>query len=333
VREKVSVNPDQCQQVGEILRSIHIRPEFYEREYLTMSCDIESKLAMYLISVGICHQTYKLHSKELNLFGWDYLEHGFIEMARSDSPLLDFSFIYKASVEEIEQLLRPYFTDDIPENCTLDRLDERIGLMKDIAKTVVEHQAGKLWDTLFKKESKLIGGDKGLYQKLLQFEAFADPLFKKSTLLIKFLVEADIIEVIDQKNYIPIMDYHMQRVLLRMACVKVNDSLLKKDLIKRKPQSSDAEVREACIEAIRLTCQVSGHPITIMNDFFWPLGRSCCNETLLCRDHSCEKSPCSFWLMADLKDHSSCVFSEVCCAASDDAYKNYWQPVVKTHFY
>jgi len=333
VREKVSVNIEQCRQVGEVLRGIRIRPMFYERDFLTLNIDLETKLSMYFISVGICHQTYKLCSEKLNLFGWDYLEHVFIDMALSGSPLLDYNYIYNTSEQNLKQQLQLCFTDDLPENCTLDRLDERVSLMKDMAKKVYSLYKGSLLETLFEKETKLIEGEQGLYQKLLQFEAYSDPLFKKSTLLIKFLVEAEIIEVADSENYIPIMDYHMQRVLLRMGCVEVNDPYLKKALMARIPLSSDSEVREACIEAIRLLCEISAHPITIMNDFFWPLGRSCCNESLFCQDHHCEKSPCSFWLMADLEDHSKCIFSNVCKASFDDKYKEYWQPVVKTHFY
>ena len=333
MREKVSVNTEQCKKVGKVLAITHIRDTFYKRDYLTLEVDIETKLWMYFISVGICHQTHTLHSKKLNLFGWDYLEHVFIGLAQTGSSLLDPEYINNASAHKLTSDLKPLFSDDLSGNCTLDRLDERVALMKDMAKKAAELFRGKLWNSLFRSETKLVDANLGLYQKLLQFEAYSDPLFKKSTLLIKFLVEAGIIEVLDPENFIPIMDYHMQRVLLRTGCVEVNDDQLKNDLKARKPLNTDSEVREACINSIRLLCDISGHPITIMNDFFWPLGRSCCNETLLCREHKCEKTPCSFWLMTDLKDHTDCIFSQVCLAASDDEYKKYWQPVVKTHFY
>jgi hypothetical protein len=118
-----------------------------------------------------------------------------------------------------------------------------------------------------------------------------------------------------------------------MGCVEVADKQLEMDLKTRRSLPEDSSVREACIEAIRLIADISGHPVTVMNDFFWPLGRSCCNETLLCRDHQCEKSPCSFILTADLREHAHCIFEGSCKAASDNDYSKYWQPVVKTHYY
>jgi len=333
MKKLVGVNPNQCHQIGKVLGGIHIRENFYQREYLTMDVDIETRLWMYFVSVGICHQTYVLHSKKLKLFGWDYLEHIFIKLARSNSALLNPAFISKSDDQLIIDRIRSAFTDDVPDNCTLDRLEERTRLMKDLAAGIIRKYDGKLVDFISEKKIKLIDAQKGFYHRLGQFEAYADPLFKKSTLLVKFLVEAGFIEVLDPENYIPIMDYHMQRVLLRMGCVEVVDKQLEMDLKKKRPLASDAVVREACIDAIRLIAEVSGHPITIMNDFFWPLGRSCCNETLLCRDHQCEKSPCSFFLMADLREHEHCIFEGLCKAASDDNFRDFWQPVVKTHYY
>ncbi|MBU0530577.1 MAG: hypothetical protein KKC05_02785, partial [Nanoarchaeota archaeon] len=179
----------------------------------------------------------------------------------------------------------------------------------------------------------LINKGQGLYELLDKFEAYRDPLKKKSTLFIKFLVEADLFEIKDTENLVPMMDYHMQRVLLRMGCVEILDADLKNKLLKRERIDSDEEIRSACVEALKIVSRVSGHDVTKMNDFFWPLGRSCCGEKTLCFDMRCSKSPCTFDLLVELASHEKCVFEGVCKGSLNQEYRSYWQPIVETHYY
>ncbi|OQX81716.1 MAG: hypothetical protein B6D61_00380, partial [Bacteroidetes bacterium 4484_249] len=57
---KVSVNIEQCNNIGNTLKQMSIRPEFYKREFLSFESDRETKLRVYFLSVAICHQTYNL---------------------------------------------------------------------------------------------------------------------------------------------------------------------------------------------------------------------------------------------------------------------------------
>ncbi|MEZ5195634.1 MAG: hypothetical protein R2764_04335 [Bacteroidales bacterium] len=146
-------------------------------------------------------------------------------------------------------------------------------------------------------------------------------------------MDAGIIRIKDPENAIPIMDYHMQRVLLRMGCAEVLDSGLKNKLMNREHLDSDSEVRKACIEAVRVISKESGHPIMKINDFFWSLGRSCCNETTLCNDRMCIKEPCTFNLMVEIDSHEKCTFETSCKGAQDNSYRSLWEPIIKTHYY
>jgi len=124
----------------------------------------------------------------------------------------------------------------------------------------------------------------------------------------------------------------MQRILLRFGCLILNDRL-KIELSQKTLMNSDTEVREACIEAMRIIAEVSGHSIFVLNDFFWPLGRSCCNETTLCTDSACMKSPCTFFEMVKLTDHTHCVFEKICKGSKEKSFRNLWEPNVSTHYY
>jgi hypothetical protein len=331
---QTELNHEICHAVAQTIKGLNLRKDFYKREYLNLKTDEETKFRMHFFAVAICHQTYTLHNPDLNLFGWDYLEHGFTGSAKSNSKLLDPQFLANAGIGEVKALLAPVFSPDKnPDNCTLDRLDERAELMIQAAKRILSNYQNSVKKLIGSADGFLIHDGKGLYEILPSFEAFSDPLQKKSTFLIKLLMEANLLKINDPGNFIPIMDYHMQRVLMRLGCIEIIDDDLRQKLLHHETLPSDEVVRSRCIEAFKIIAGISGHPVTKMNDFFWSLGRSCCNYTTLCHDKVCEKNPCTFTQIVEIQDHTHCVFEPVCKGYHVDVYRNLWQPVIETHFY
>jgi len=333
--QKVKVNKTKCTEIGEIIKTLRFKQGFLERDFLIFDDTPENRMRLYFFSVAICHQTYKLADVKKNLYGWDYLEYVFMKIQKYKPELTDPEFLSNCSVDELTEKLSDAFAKNHSENiCTLDRLEERAGQIIEIGKLANKHFRNSITDLLGKSKGFLYNDKKtGFYEFLPTLKVFADPQRKKISFLLKLLIDAGLININDTENLIPIMDYHMQRVLLRMGCVDVIDNKLKNDLIARKPMSSDKEIREACIEAMRIISKISGYDVLKMNDLFWPLGRSCCNEITLCRTGKCEKSPCSLLAAIEFEKHDSCVFEGVCLAGSDDEYLKYWQPVVETCFY
>jgi len=220
------------------------------------------------------------------------------------------------------------------DSCTLDRLEERARLLVDLDSKIQQDFNGSLRHLLEMSDSRLLNNGNGLYELLETFEAFSDPFRKKSSFLVKLLEDAGLFKIADPENYIPVMDYHIQRVLLRTGCIEIDDDSLAENLRNRIPISDDGPIREACIEAMRVIAHESGHPISAMNDYFWPLGRSCCNENPLCVHGKCEKSPCSLTQLISLDHpHPICILEEACKGKSDSQYREFWQPVVETHYY
>ncbi len=328
------LNPDVCENVAQTINGLKLRTDFYNREYLNPAVDEETQFRMNFFAVAICHQTYILQNRLLNLFGWDYLEYGFVRFAKLDSSILDTRFLANSTINEIIDILRPAFSEDEnPENCTLDRLEERAELMIQAGKLISSKYQNSVKNLISAADGFLLHQGKGLYEILPDFEAFADPLQKKSTFLIKLLMEANLLKINDPENFIPIMDYHMQRVLMRLGCIEIVDETLRLKLLNRETLPSDEAVRNRCIEAFKRIAVISGHPVTKMNDFFWSLGRSCCNLTTLCHDRVCEKNPCTFTQIIEINDHSHCIFEPVCKGFRQSDYRNLWQPVIETHFY
>lgn len=332
--QQVKPDPERCRAVGLLTGTLRIRQSFYERGFLKAPVPEDTRLSMLFGAVAICHQTHALRSTKRNLFGWDYMEAVFLNLAEQRSWLLEPSMVAKTKKDVIREALLSAFSDNgRAGDSSLDRIDERAELYKDLNIIITRQYGGEYRQLLAHSRGLLINKGEGFYELLAAFKAFGDPVRKKSSFLFKLLYDSGLYAVNDQDNFVPIMDYHMQRVLLRMGCLTINDRTLEERLINGAVMESDEPVRSACIEALRILAFNSGFQPWVMNDFFWPLGRSCCNETTLCSDHFCIKKPCTFHLMTETNDHSNCVFADVCRGSAEVKYRSFREPNVKTHYY
>lgn len=331
---KVKVNKLQCKKVGRLVGKLSIRQTFFERPFLKNNFPVEQKLSMIFNAVAICHQTRNLHSLKLNLFGWDYMEDAFVKMAMAKSPLLIPGLVVQMESAILQNALLCAFSDTgQASDSTLDTIEERASLYKEMNQLIVEEFDGSFVNLLNISNHKLLNHGQGFYELLSKIEAFADPQRKKSSFLFKLLYDAGLYQIEDEAEFVPIVDYHMQRVLMRLGCVEVLDKDLDVSLRNQLPLESDLPVRQACSDAFEIIAKTLGMKIWAMNDVFWPLGRSCCNETTLCSDHKCIKTPCTFNLMIDLQNHKQCYFSEICTAYQQGNPTAYYEPMVKTHYY
>ncbi len=333
MNKAVQVSVSNCLRLAELVRSLRFKSEIYHRPFLTLEAPEEVRFRTYFYAVAICHQTHTLQSKVKNLWGWDYIEETFTRLAVDESPILWPGFLAASKPEEVIRQLAELFSDTGQlEDTTFDRLNERVKLITDADILLQLDYNGSLTQ-LFDQTPQVLAGQNGLYAMLEVFEAYCDPLRKKSSFLLKLLEEAKLIQIEDPDNYVPIMDYHMQRVLLRIGCVEITQATLAEKLRKRIPVSSDLAIRKQCIEAFSIIAHHSGINKVKLNDIFWSLGRSCCHEHLLCRVGYCEKNPCTLTRFVDLPIHNHCPFDRICKGAESGYYRSLWQPLVETHYY
>lgn len=328
----ISVNREQSEKIGIIVGRLKFKPSFYERDFIQI--DSPLKMAMHFYSIGICHQTYHLANRNLNLYGWDYLEYGFLDILKNAPFLLEAKEIVKLSNSELAEKIKPFFAEDQnPDHCTLDNLDERVDLWKDMANGLLRHFDGKIENLFNTNDWVKTQNASNIYDSLKLFEAYSDPFQKKSGVFLKFIADANLIDIEKLENVIPIMDYHMQRVLMRTGCVEISDLQLKEDLQKRLPIKDDEIIRKVCIESMQIIANTSAYHPFKMNDVFYTLGRSCCNEKPLCQVNSCEKFPCTLTRAVVLQTHDTCIFQDICKGAYNTDYLQFWQPQIKTHYY
>ncbi|MBN1338759.1 MAG: hypothetical protein JXA03_05510 [Bacteroidales bacterium] len=328
------VNENQCERVGKTLSRIKIRPEFYKRDFLEISSDRETKLRMYFFAVAICHQTHQLQNSDSSIFGWDYMEKVFLRIMQKYTAFINPGYLTVIGEAQTAEYLAWLFgPKDKPYLCTLDRLQERAKLLIETAKLLRDKHSGSVSRMLDSGKGYLLRDGSGIYEILGEFKAYSDPHRKKSSFFLKLATEAGLIHINDQGNMAPIMDYHMQRVLLRTGCVEIDDNNLRLKLTGRETLETDEPVRSASIMAVKLIAGISGHPLWRLNDFLWALGRSCCKDTFLCMDKQCEKEPCTLFAIADLEAHDHCIFEEVCLGYGSEEYRKLWHPVVDTDYY
>ncbi|HPE56976.1 MAG TPA: hypothetical protein P5514_01735 [Bacteroidales bacterium] len=330
----VQLNHTQIDNVASVLKGATINPDFLGREFLHFNADRETKLRVYFLSAAICHQTRTLQHPELNLYGWEYMEYGFLQLLHQKNPLLNPGYLSICSNQDVEGLLKQTFSPDgNPENCTLDRIEERSLMLLDICRIVKARYGSRISTLIDNANGFLVNNGKGLYEILSAFMGFSDPQKKKITFFIKLAMDAGVINIKDTENLIPIMDYHMQRVLLRTGCVVVDDPDEMIKLRAKTPVLTDEPIRGKCIAALRLLSKKSGLELLSLNDIFWPLGRSCCHETTLCTTGTCAKTPCTLTQTLSLKTHEKCLLQEVCIGSLDESVRSLYEPFVETHYY
>jgi len=332
--KKIVVNIKQCEKISEIVKRLKFRSNFFDKEIYTFTDDKEMKARVYFYATAICHQTKKLISEKRNLAGWDYLTKVFIELFKNEPAFLEPKNLKLMDKNKLTTRLKILFSDynDL-EHTTLERAEERAEFLIGCAKILDEKYSGKVLNLLEKSNGYLINNH-GLYKLLEEFKAYSDPLKKKSGVLLDFLTTSGILKIKDPENFAPIVDYHMQRIFLRIGCIEVNDEILRRKLMNFEKIDSDEEFRTIAQEVLTKISKLSRKTLIELDPIFWSLGRSCCHiKTTLCYDKVCDKNPCTFYTFMDLNNHDKCVFENTCKGSTDENYRSILEPNVETHFY
>jgi endonuclease III len=335
MKSAVFVDREQCKKIASVVAKLKFKPSFYEREFLGFNGDDETKSRVFLYSLAICHQTHNLKSNVLKKAGWDYLEFIYINFGKTNSLFLEPDYLITQNSSSLADQLGKVFSDTgLITDSTFDFREERAKMLIDIANVLVKKYDGSVMRLLNATGGLLKNKGRGLYELLSEMKAYSgDPVQKKASGFIKFLADSNVYQFKDWENYFPMMDYHAQRVLLRMGCVVICDKNLETKLKNKEKMESDEEVRNACVEATKLISKLSGKELSKMNDIFYPLGRSFCTTTTLCHDHVVDIARMNFDKVIDLPDYKKCPFESICMVSIDKEDLKYWQPVVETTNY
>jgi hypothetical protein len=137
--------------------------------------------------------------------------------------------------------------------------DGRAALWRDLAGGLRREYGGEA-AALLEGAGGMLGGPGGLLDRLAAFEAYSDPLAKKSQLLAKICERRGWLEVADPEHWEVCADNVLMRLALRSGLVAPAD-----DLDRVRAATRDAFGRVAATAAI---------PPPLLDDLLWELGRN-----------------------------------------------------------
>lgn len=330
----VSLDLNRAELIAKCIEHITFKASYLNRPFISFEADNHKKANAYLYAAAICHQTHNLKNETHNLIGWNYVEDVFRKLAESGHEMLDFQFIEKTDVSSLSNMLESLFPrNSDSDETSLEHALDRAELIKNAVSKLNKMGYKSAIDLTNKSKGQVKSGEFALYKTLSSLRAFEDPYRKKSTLFIKLMYQSGLLKELNVNDLEPLMDYHMQRLLLRTGCVTINESDLSVKLKKRQQIESDDEVRSKCIDAIRKISESSGVSLLDLDDIFWAIGRSCCNQHILCTSGKCDKTPCTVTTIVDIPHQHKCMLKNGCKGFVDPSLRDFWEPQVKTDFY
>ena len=143
------------------------------------------------------------------------------------------------------------------EQDTLHDPGRRAKLWDDLAKGMLKSYGGQA-EQLIEASSGKLGGPGGVLVRLSEFDAFADPLRKKSFLVCKIWERRGWLTVSDPESWEVSADNVLMRLALRSGLV---------------PEGEVDEVREATRDAFKAVAEESGVSVPVLDDLLWERGR------------------------------------------------------------
>ena len=143
------------------------------------------------------------------------------------------------------------------EGETTSRTGERARLWRDLSAGLLADYAGSAQRLLDASEGSLRGTG-GLIERLARFEAYADPVEKKSFLFAKIAARRGWIKVHDPESWEVCADNVLMRLALRAGLVEAGDA---------------EQVRADTRAALKALSREADVPPPVLDDLLWELGR------------------------------------------------------------
>jgi len=334
-RTMLTVDEQQCHKVAERLHAVQVHPD----RYLLHPTDETGRRqwANYWFYVTAVCQSTRTFQGVLNgrgIRGWDYLVEASLRR-RAD-------FTAERMLNYSADDLRSLLSDDLdPAHSPIDRVEERLGQLHDCARRLLAEFGGEAMNVYVRSGGKLSGAG-GLLDLLSGFQAYADPLQKKSVLLAGMLNEISVWPIRDPEYLKVAMDYHAMRVALRTGIVEVHDRVLADNLRLRRAVTAETNqaVRSAVSAACDLVVRASGLSVFQFDKLIWHLGRSCCfyeHDPICGPAHATQpctkREACSFIQATTYACPNACLFDNVCRGSRDPAFRGYWETNIYTADY
>jgi hypothetical protein len=329
MKTRVEVNFKQCKKIGEALRSFKLLPNKYCEKHKNLE-DKEKEADFWFYVIAICHDTKSLKGTLDGkwLKGWDYLVTASRKKQSIDPNFFSASKMSEVTANELKTMLP-----------TISRVEERAKLLNDCGKKLLENFDGKAMN-IFKKSGGFLKrkDGNGILDVLSKFEAYNDPLQKKSLVLLHYIRDGGLLEIKDPENLKMPIDYHMMRVSLRTGIITILDKDLERKLKNREEAmpEDDLEIRSKAQEAYKIVSEVSGFDVADLDLIVWSLGRSCCDwrHDPICSSGKCSFSEnCTLIKNVEIDCKGMCPLDGVCFGGKDENFRKFFETNIVTSYY
>jgi len=337
MNEQVQIVYEQVNKIAILLRSSRF-PERYEpaNENLRIANSKINLANAYLAIVAICHQTSPIGERQLEGFistnyrkGWDYLKEKLLHAAILDPNWADPKFWQYLTPTILSELYK-----DKDKGCTLSRVNERTFLLNNLGEGLIHDGFLRIEDAISSLDY-IVGGDNGFIRYLSRYEAYSDPLNKKTSLFLSLAETECGWKYQDPENIHSPIDYHELRGHLRLGTVYVVDERIKLKLINHLPISieDDLTIRKVVQDTNEYLSRVVGVSAIELHYFLWNIFRSCCSRQVGQTHCICCSEECSLPEPYKILPyyHSCCIFHELCPSIND--INKVIEPPYIGHFY
>ena len=320
-------NSDKIEKVGEFLKGLHIKFNVLPQiEKAKNKNEANKTLTLIFYVDAICHQTRNFEGEINGKYarGWDYLLLCFIEEFKKNPSFIKVENMARITGKMLERIL----------NGSGDRHYERAYLLNNSARILKRDFSGDIF-----KINEVSGGyikrvdGPQMIELFKRFKAYSDPLAKKTFLFLNIAKKVGFWEIKDEENLWTPVDYHLERVSIRIGLVEV-DKKLKDKLTegRRIPQTLDLRIRNKVGESVKKVSEISKISIENLDQLLWALGRSLClREKPLCEGG--DDNNCTLKLVSGLSCKEKCFIFDVCMAYKDQKRRKLKEPNVFTIYY
>jgi hypothetical protein len=252
------VNPVACRQVADAIRSYHHASDLS----ISHPGDPERYFAFKLALAAVCHG-----------INWDFLQEKLAALLLEVPPECIAERLSRIRSSELDACLADY-----PKRERI-QASSRAQMLRDLGRTIVDQFAGRAINVLRQSTGRIFG-ENGFLSQLDKFESYsADPLRKKSHVLIQELARERIVRFQDENEIQPAIDYHIQRLYLRTDRVVCSSLELENDLRSYRFITRGRFVKLLRIEvseALKLTAFYSRLSVPDVNYVEWQIARGIC---------------------------------------------------------
>ncbi|MGV3485366.1 MAG: hypothetical protein ACO1RT_13185 [Planctomycetaceae bacterium] len=325
---QATVDISRCRSVAATLRNAALPIPKEDVPSLHFSACQEANLWFFL--VAICHQTSPVGHAPLEgsvrgkwRKGWDYLLHAFLNAACKDLSLLAKSHWRQFSESEMQRIFGPKLTEPA----------RRAELVRDLASTLDRFGWNSIIEAGPATNYTVANEVCNLIDTLASFEAYADPVQKKSVFFLSLMKNAGLWTYCDGDRLPAPIDYHELRGHLRIGTVRLEPELRER-VVKGQPIPSDEDVaiRFAVREAVSCISEELKESPNALHYFFWNLFRTyCTRNSPKCDGSNFPVLTAPYAQLLERLSNCECPFRSICDSADLPLAIN--EPVTVTEYY